>query len=275
MTDINPNNLFGEITFFNLILWIIGFAGVISILDALGLLPDFIARWIARNRLNSTLKQLQLLGVRVSWNEDQANLTLFQRLLDETCIKEPAYKIKLRQLIKEDTYEGTYTIGKGRMFVGNSFMDVMGGSTEFNKVTQYARILNTHASLEGIVDFDIVATPKDGSPILGYEFSKLVGKPFVLGVVEKAFESGNEMGDHLKLDYPKHLLLRNKKVLIIDDSTTGGRKMASLVKALRDSGAIVINAMVLFEPQGKGARELLQENNINLYSIIEGTKGRF
>jgi orotate phosphoribosyltransferase len=275
MSDINPNNLLGGITFASLILWIIGFAGVISIADVLGLLPNFIARWIAKNRLNTTLKGLKLLGVRVSWNEDQANLSFLQKLLDSAHIKEPAYKIQLRQLLKDATYDGKYTIGKSRSFEGDSFIDVMGESTEFNIATKYARILNTHASLILVADYDLVATPKDGSPILGYEFSKLVGKSFVLSAVEKASEHQSEMGDHLKLDYPKHLTLHGKKVLLVDDSTTGGRKMVSLANTLRDAGAIVVEALVLFEPQGKGARELLQSADVNLHSIVDGPTGRF
>jgi hypothetical protein len=73
----------------------------------------------------------------------------------------------------------------------------------------------------------------------------------------------------------KQLSLSGKTVLLVDDSTTGGSKMLDLAKALAAAGATVTDALVLFEPQGKGARERLRSSNIQLHSIVDGPVGRF
>jgi orotate phosphoribosyltransferase len=272
--DINPNQFLGPISFGNAILWILGFAGLIGIVDYIGVLPPRAAKWLARNRLETTLKSLRQLGVRVCWDEEKNTVSVIERALDAVHIKEAAYKIRLRELLKDDTFIANVNVGSKRMFSSNNFVDVMGGSTSGTKASEYAKILNTHASVEAIGDFDVVATPKTGSPILGYEFSQLVGKPLVLGVLVKVDDTTGKMGKHAYLDCPKTLALRGKKVLIVD-GTTGGRKILDLVDELRNQEATVSDALVLFEPIGKGARDALGKQNIKLHSIVEGPGGRF
>jgi orotate phosphoribosyltransferase len=272
---INPDNIFGDIKFNDLVLWILAVGGLPAILDYAGFLPQWLARWIARNRLESTLQALKRIGVRVSWNEEQQTLNIIQRTLSATSIMEPAYKVHLRHLLDEDSFVGSVDIGVTRKFTSEKFIDVMGGSTDPARVKEYARILNTHLGIENIPDFDLIATPKEGTPILGYEFSVLTGKPLILGVIEKAKNASQIMGNHVILDYPKSLLLQDKRALLVDDSTTGGRKMMDLAEELRRAGVTVEDAFVLFEPKGKGAREKLKRQGINLHAIVDGPQGRF
>lgn len=273
--DINPNNFFGAITFGNIVLWILGLATVVAVLDYVGFLPPRLAKWLARNRLEMILISLKRLGVQVCWNEEVITLNALERVLSATHIKEPEYKTHLRRLLVEDTFAGEFKIGDTRSFSSDGFIDVMGGSTSMARSLEYAKILNTHADIESIGTFDIVATPKTGSPILGYEFSRLVKKPLVLGVLKKVDDTSGKMGSHANLDFPAGLLLKGKKVLIVDDSSTGGRKVLTLVETLREEGAIISDALILFEPNGKGARELLEKNDIKLHSILAGPAGRF
>ena len=83
------------------------------------------------------------------------------------------------------------------------------------------------------------------------------------------------MGDHSILDYPKNLNLTGKVVMLVDDSTTGGRKQIELAKKLRAAGAVVNVSLVLFEPRGKGARDKLSAEGITLHAIIEGPSGNY
>ncbi len=83
------------------------------------------------------------------------------------------------------------------------------------------------------------------------------------------------MSSHSRLDYSKDLDLTGKRVLLVDDSTTGGRKQMELASALREAGASVENSLVLFEPQGKGAREKLKQEGIELHAIQTGPDGSF
>jgi orotate phosphoribosyltransferase len=273
--DINPDKIIGSLTWSNAILWVLALSGFIFVLDSVGLLPERLAKWFARNRLDSTLKALKLLGVRVLWNEEQKTLSLFESALNELNIREPLYKKLLRELLARGTFNGVVHVGQSRQFTSVDFIDVMGASTDSATALQYARLLNTHRSIENITNFDIVATPKSGSPLLGYEFSKLLGKQFVLGCEPKVEDPNKVMGTHLELDYPKALNLSGQRVLLVDDSTTGGSKMRSLIRSLREADAIVEDALILFEPQGKNAREALKADGVRLHSICTGPSGRF
>jgi orotate phosphoribosyltransferase len=263
-------NIFWEITKF-----LLAISGLIAVVDFVGLMPPKIAKWLARNRLEATLQALKLLSVRVAWNEDQQTLTIIQRALAMLQVKEPAYKVQLRELLEQDTFEVEVIVGSSRHFTSEKFIDVMGSSTESKTVIQYARLLNSHASTNSICGFDVIATPKNGSPILGYEFSKLLNVPLVLGVVDKGTDATGKMKSHIQLDYPKNLSIEGKTILLVDDSSTGGSKILKLALELRKAGAIVDAALVLFEPKGKNARELLEKSGICLHSVIDGPNGRF
>ena len=271
----DPNNLFGSFKFNDLILWLLGLATLVGVLDANGFLPARLAKWLARNRLENTLNALKKLDVKVCWDEERGSITITDRVLDSIGIKELAYRAELRNLLKEDSFKGSMEIGDTRIFSQDQFIDVMGATTNSQRAIRYAKLLQTHLETVKIPPFDIVATPRTGSPILGYEFARLGRKPFVMGVYEKVHDKDGAMGGHSKLDFSRALKLAGKTVLLVDDSTTGGRKQVDLAKELRAAGAIVRNSLVLFEPQGKGAREKLKLEGIDLFSVQVGPTGNF
>jgi orotate phosphoribosyltransferase len=271
MKDADPNYFFGPITFNSIILWLLSFATIIFILDVIGLLPPRFAKYLARNRYETVIMALQRMGVKISIEETEKKRTIVQRASEALGLSEPDYKVLLRQLLSEDTFDSKVGIGNSRHFTSDKFIDVMGASTSQERCLTYAKVLNTHFDSSG---FDVIATPKSGSPILGYEFSRLIGKPFVLGAHMKVTDSQGIVGEHNYLDFPKSLTLTRKKILLVDDSTTGGRKMVELAQKLREAGAEVRTALVLFEPKGKGAREKLSTQGIELVSLTEGPTGR-
>lgn len=271
----DPNNFFGGIKFNDLVLWILGAATVVSVLDTNGFLPNWLAKWLARNRLESTLAALRKLDVRVSWDEDTGSVRLIDRVLDSSNIKEHAYKTELRDLLKADTFKGQMQIGGTTVFSSGEFIDVMGATANSARAIHYAKLLQTHYKIENLPTFDVVATPRTGSPILGYEFSRLSQKHFVMGISEKVKDKTQTMGDHSTLDYPNTLSLAGKVVMLVDDSTTGGRKQIDLAKKLRAAGAIVNISLALFEPKGKGAREALAAEGITLHAILAGPVGNY
>lgn len=271
----DPNNFILNIKFNDLILWLLGIASVITILDTSGFLPKRLAKWLARNRLESTLAALRKLDVRICWDEDTGSVKLIDRFLDSSNIKEHAYKTELRDLLKKDTFKGKMQIGGTTVFSSGEFIDVMGSTANSESAIHYAKLLQTHYKVQNLPTFDIIATPRTGSPILGYEFSRLNKKDFLMGVFEKVKDTDQIMGDHSILDYPKNLNLTGKVVMLVDDSTTGGRKQIELAKKLRAAGAVVNVSLVLFEPRGKGARDKLSAEGITLHAIIEGPSGNY
>lgn len=272
---IDPNNIFGSISFNNAILWLLSLATLIFILDAIGLLPRWAAKWLAQNRLDATIRALKSLGVKVAWDGDKLPPpSRLCRAIDSMRGEEPEYKTQLKAMLTQHTLETKIDVGHRRNFSSESFIDVIGSTTDSTVAKHYARILYTHLDAERMLEFDFVATPKDGAPLLGYEFSILADKPLVLGVCSKGIDSTGKSRSHLILDYPLHMSLEARTGLLVDDSTTGGRKMLELAEALRAEGATINKATVLFEPIGKGARDLLRENQIELNAIVPGPSGR-
>lgn len=271
----NPNNIFGDLLFNDLILWLLSFATLTFILDSVGLLPPKVAKWLAQNRLDATIRALQKLGVKVAWDADKASQpSRIMRTLNSIRGNEPEYKNRLNAMLAQHTLEATIDVGQRRTFAAESFIDVIGNTTDPEIAKSYARIIYTHLDAEKLLDFDFVATPKDGSPLLGYEFAVLARKPLVLGVCAKGSDATGKNRSHLVLDYPLHMSFETMNGLLVDDSTTGGRKMIELAEALRAEGATVSRAAVLFEPLGKGGRKALKEKNIELNAIVQGPQGR-
>jgi len=272
---IDPNNIFGSISFNQVILWLLSLATLIFILDVIGLLPPWAAKWLAQNRLDATIRALKSLGVKITWDGDRPpGPGRLSRAIDSIMGEEPEYKSRLKAMLAQHTLETTVDVGQRRTFAAESFIDVIGSTTDPDVARHYARILYTHLDAEKLLDFDFVATPKDGAPLLGYEFAILAGKPLILGVCSKGNDATGKSRSHLILDYPLHMSLEARTGLLIDDSTTGGRKMLGLAKALRAEGSTVNKAAVLFEPIGKGARKLLRDNEIELHAIVAGPQGR-
>lgn len=268
----DPNNIAPDISFSDVVLWILSLATVVQVLDANGFLPKFLTRWFARNRYEATLRALKEIGVRMEL-EDPLDRGVVEKIKSAISCESPSYVSALEVLMDGCTYEGKAQIGASRHFQSDSFVDMMGASTNFATASHCAKLLNTHLGyLCTPLAFDAIATPKAGSPLIGYEFSRLKRKPLILGYQEKC--ESEAMGCHAKMDFPKGLKLKGLRVLLVDDSTTGGTKMMDLVNALRSEGAVVEAALVLFEPKGKGAKERLAKENVALHSIVSGPEGR-
>ena len=114
---------------------------------------------------------------------------------------------------------------------------------------------------------DFIVTPKGGSPILGYEFSKLLEKPLLLHEIEERFLcEENDMRKNFDCSKKPP---KGSRALIVDDSTTGGRMVISAIKDLKKYGYDVTECLVVFEPQAKDARRKLASEGVNLISIVK------
>lgn len=257
-----------------IILFVLSLGALVFVVDMVGFLPSWLEKWIAKNRLETTLRALKSLGVMVAWdNEKPSTHRSFSKKIRGS---EPLYKKKLKMMIEEASLgENAVEAGEKRSFTVENYVDIMGNSTNSEKAKDYARILYAYIVDESLLNnIDFIATPKEGSPILGYEVSHLLKKPLVLGVCHKGKSTSENVLSHLSLDYDIALDLREKRALLIDDSTTGGRVMLDLAAALRKDGAIVKDACVLFEPIGKNARTLLRNDNIILHAVVNGPNVR-
>lgn len=256
----------------DIFMWLYVFVTSVStlalLLEASGFMPLKYSRWMHRNKLALTIDVLKELGCDI--NEKKKNI--LNRQTD-------AAK-KINDKLARITINKEVEIGRTSMdFFLPCYIDMMGATTEERFAMDFANLLVSKLN-ELNLEFDFVATPKLGSPILGYEFSKLVKKPLMLHSEETKFRPKDKISDkRMALDFnwvenPLLIADRKLKALIVDDSTTGGRKMRLLIDELRKNNYEVSDCLVVFEPQGKGAKEKLSKLKVSLYSITQTPKGQ-
>jgi orotate phosphoribosyltransferase len=255
-------------------LWVIALSTFLLALEVVGLLPDRVSRFINRNRLALSLQILRELGVDV---REVRRATLTARI-KAYFAKEDNYSAQAKARLDNISIKSEVELGQERHSRFSSFVDLMGASTKPDVAIWFAKILSTHLrrliqSGEIDTDFDAIACPKDGSPILAYEFAKLMAKPLILCPVNAKFSGREDLATRLVDVDPAVDLAAIRRVLLIDDSTTGGRKALNVIHTLRRLDIDTNDFLVVFEPKGKNARGVLQENGVRLHSVTEGPSG--
>lgn len=259
--------------FASLILLLLGVATLVSVLEWIGVMPRFISRYLARNR-SSDIKEI-LIEMGVNFKEER-RIRMFSSLTAYFESKKDVVD-NAKDIINRFLKKGSFTVGRTNQLQVKEFADLMSGSCDPNVAKAIARCLSTYLRLNLVqgrelngFDIDFVATPKNGSPFIGYEFSQLIKKPLVLhDCNETKYHSEDEDLSNLSKFDSSFEILPGMVGLIVDDSTTGGRKVKSLADDLRKLGCVVSDCLVVFEPQGKQAKSLLSSSGIRLHSIVE------
>ena len=245
----------------NIIVIITSISGVILVIESTGFLPYKFTKWLTRNKIDTTIEVLRDLGFDVKENKEKVHKCLY----DEKNIKRIEEKLDKCKINKQ------VEIGKGSNgYFFSDYIDLMGACCNERTAQDFARELQTYSKNLNL-DNDFIVTYKLGAPILAYEYSKLVNKPFVLHSEEEKFrlKNANKKEVKSKFDFgilkPKKL----KKALIVDDSTTGGRKVLDIIDDLRKYNYEITDCLVVFVPIGKDVENKLKEKNVNLHKIIE------
>lgn len=170
--------------------------------------------------------------------------------------------------------EERHAIGHLQPTTVEYFYDLIGGTCDTNTARIFALYLSSFwasnspfKDIIAYVDFDFVLALKSGSPILGYEFAKLIGKPFLLHEVTARFKDNQD--DMRTWFNCSEVPEKGTTALIVDDSITGGAMVSEAIDHLRQYGYIVHTCFVVFEPQIKNARERLKNKGVQLVSIIK------
>ena len=245
----------------NIIVIITSISTIVLVLDAVGFLPYKCTKWLTRNKLDTTIEVLKDLGFDVKENKEKLHKCLY----DEKNIKRIEEKLDKCKINKQ------VEIGKGSNgYFFSDYIDLMGACCNERTAQDFARELHTF-SKKLKLNYDFIITSKLETPILAYKYSKLVKKPFVLHSEEEKFrlKNANKKEVKSKFDFgilkPKKL----KKALIVDDSTTGGRKVLDIIDDLRQYNYEITDCLVVFVPIGKDVENKLKEKNVNLHKIIE------
>lgn len=266
-----------KIDFDKVIIFLLAISTVISVLDWIGLLPEVVSNWLNRNRLSSFIKILKELGIDV---EKQKRINISHKYTDyfnQNSQKKDNISQSLEKTLQEITLSLNVEvdIGSSSIVSTNKYINVMGASTSPQKAVELSKYLTSYmkqiTELDELstVDYDFVVTPKEGSPILGYEFSRIVNKPFALHTSRPKFCGSDS--EHVKFDFYK-APRKQSVALIVDDSTTGGRLVCDTIDDLRKLGYVVTDCLVLFEPQLKNVSDILHQKNVKLHSILKTHK---
>lgn len=252
-----------------LVLFILSVATLITVLESMGFLPVAVSKFVFRHRVREIKSILSDLGVDF---REQKKASLAIRIKsylagDDAVIKEA------RKIIDRNIKHGSFQVGKVAALQLNDFVDLMSASCSPQESQAIARCLSTYLrenlSQLSRSDFDFIATPKNGSPLIGYEFSKLLGKPLLLhDCNERKYHSENQGLEAISGFDFSFELKAGMIGLIVDDSTTGGRKVRSIVEDLRKFGCEVHDCLVVFEPQGKNVKSILKDHGVLLHSIV-------
>jgi orotate phosphoribosyltransferase len=213
------------------------------------------------SKTKTIVEILKDLGFDVKENKEKLHKCLY----DEKNIKRIEEKLDKCKINKR------VEIGKGSNgYFFSGYIDLMGACCNERIAQDFARELQTYSKNLNL-DYDFIVTSKLGAPILGYEYSKLVSKPFVLHSEEEKFRLKNENKKEVKSKFDFGILKpkKLKKALIVDDSTTGGRKVLDIIDDLRKYNYEINDCLVVFVPIGKDVENKLKEKNVNLHKIIE------
>lgn len=251
-----------------ILLIVLGLSTIINVLEFSGFMPLFISKWLNRNKLALTTQVLEDLGVDFK-KEKRFQLL---RKLPSFINRQESLEDSINSLINKNLKKGSFSVGKTQQIAVRDFADLMSGSCDPEDAVLIARCLSTHWANEtqGAVNFDFVATPKNGSPFIGYEFAKIFNKSIVLhDCNEVKYRTDDVKYKKLNRIDSAFEIKSGMVALIVDDSTTGGRKVRELAEDLRELGCTVEHCLVAFAPQGKSAKSNLALNQVKLHSIVE------
>lgn len=203
-----------------IVIILLGISTIIQICDMCGFLPGWIRKRFRINKSQDTLEVLKELGISTNMYKRKNAIVGIPRDYNQDNIQKD-----IEKKLKELTIDKKVSVGKIRKTELNYYIDLIGHSCSQECAQAYARILTSYWAdiVENSQDvknpvIDFVVTPKGGSPILGYEFSKLMNKPLVLHEEEARFDC--EKDDMRKWFDCAVIPPKGSKALIVDDSTT-------------------------------------------------------
>jgi orotate phosphoribosyltransferase len=258
----------------HLILWVLGLSSLLVVADAAGFLPPFASNWINRNQARQTIETLEKLGVDIPDLRRRNAAGGIKADVQGATLEE-----RVKRRLESRKIRGPITVGSSRPLPSPFFIDIMGASTDPMQAKAFASDLYSHLgnllrqpTLRINPQIDFVVTPKSGSPLLGWEFAKLLKKPCILYNSVPRFAS--EGGDFRARFDCNAVPSPGARALLVDDSSTGGAKAREAAEALLDAGYNVSDCLVLFEPMLKKGEEAnaakkLSEIGVALHSILK------
>ena len=212
---------------------VLAISGILSILDYVGFLPSPVSYWLAKNRLGTTIHVLERMGLDFDRQKRKNSKSKIPEFEPTSSIKE-----RTEALLKSHTIKETVGVGGTNTVKAAGFVDLIGASSDEKTAQMFARLLATFwrdiitdRQVVENAEFDYVLAPKEGSPILAYEFSKIMKVPLVLHDRRPKFNvEARVFAQHFDCLAKPPV---GSRALIVDDSTTGGSKVREAVEDWR------------------------------------------
>jgi orotate phosphoribosyltransferase len=257
-------------------LWVVyATFAIVAIYHVLHLLYDFFhyPKWLVKlfeARLRDNIvKVLHEVGFDENWRKAVQVADLNERLKKSAGY--PRVHERGCNLLRSWNLGEGVAVGKTSSEHFPYYIDIMSATVNIDTADECANILTSYLRFEGvglIPPFDFVVGIKEGSPLIASMFAHRVQKPVALFRGKNAYKY-KKGGSWEPASLFDGKVERNKKALIVDDSTTGGRMVLDCIQTLRELGCEVSHCLVLFEPIGKGAKELIGQNGVQLVSVIK------
>ena len=177
------------------------------------------------------------------------------------------------ELMKRFTNSGRFDVGDSYSKMYDYFVDLISASVDLAVADACAGILVSYLKEDcqsNFPDFDFVIGLKEGAPTIACAFAARTQKSVALFRGRDHYRVNKS--EKRAIDLFDGNLPVETRVLIVDDSTTGGRKVLECIEALRSMNCKVAHCLVLFEPLGKDARSQLGEKGVDLISVVRMDK---
>jgi orotate phosphoribosyltransferase len=267
------SSLIGLVGAVSLILIVIIIAAS-DVLDAFYLYlswPKWLVRRMDRRRAEEVKNVIQELGIDRQLLRDSVQAArINQRAKSLNRYSRPEdVRIRALRLLSSVRLQGEFRIGRRFPKSFPDYIDAFTGAMDRAWAEEAVSVMLSHLRIAtggNLPPFSKIVGIKNGTPVLAWLAADRLRLRCVL-----------HRGEDLKkpwgtAEHPTGCfdgeLVPGDIVLLVDDSTTGGRLAMEAVEQIRQLGAIVEHFLVLFERVGKDARGLLQDQGIMLYPVI-------
>lgn len=239
-------------------------AHLIHLLDQLLGWPQFLVRLLEKRRQREVAEALRELGITPA-----TKAAVQAAVRNDAVSRYNDPKERCMTFLRTCTSSGKYLVGSVEAKMFPYFTDVMAECLKFGRTDECVHILTSYLRSQNVnlKEIDLVVGIKGGAPTIAFSLAERLEKPLAL------FRGSNQYKYNPAEKRPATLfdgdLLVGKKAVIVDDSTTGGRKAFDCIDALRGAGVKVDEFWVMFEPLGKKTREHLKEQKgVTLRSVV-------
>ena len=148
------------------------------------------------------------------------------------------------------------------------FIDFMSATTDPEFANECGLILASYLKnfRADVAPFDAVIGLKGGSPLVAYKLAERLQLPLLL-YRGRSYPRRDSSPASPKELFDGERFRLTGRLLIVDDSTTGGRMVLDCAEQIRASGGTVVGLLVLFEVVGRNGRHELERNNIPFYAV--------